>query len=145
MTSTQDTTVITVTYIGRRAAKGNATAYVFVADGDAEGEERWYKKSLGARIVGGRYSIEERANGAVLANTLTFIEKHSDEDKVAEWVATDRADAVRLEQVRLAKRVERDDDEFTALCAPLRALVEKQVGWARRAALIAAITAEVSR
>jgi len=101
------------------------------------------------RVVGGIYTVKaERGDDgspATVYGTPVYTgERIEDVSQLLEWQAQQAAASTSVESWR-RQDVDAKNDEFKDLCAPLRDLVRKQIGTARRAGLIAAIIAEVTR
>lgn len=138
--------LLTLTYVGRRLDTQRKLGHAWADDtSETTGTFKVYRKLAGS-VIGGRYTVEESADGeSVYPGTLLFVERCEGDPRIAEWAAASRVAQVQYEQAARERRAAREGDEVAALCEPLRVLMHKQVGSARRAALVAVILAEVTR
>jgi hypothetical protein len=96
-----------------------------------------------AGAIGGIYTIKV-SEDSYLPSSVTYTGEGVDRDIRAQLEARDRADGSQHALNTLERNAARKS-ELKDMCAPLRELVGKQVGWASRAALLSYITSEISR
>jgi hypothetical protein len=132
-------------YAGRLLTGKGTLCHAWVAEEDVAGDTvRLFPKAKGSAI-GSVYTIDLTDDGtSYYNNSVQYTGDRADSDVVLKLEATAHADGVRHARMALEKNHSRES-EIKALCAPLRELVGKQVGWANRSALIAYITSEISR
>jgi hypothetical protein len=130
-------------YAGRRLSQ-KKLVYCWLSEGDEsiDSNLRLFPKAKGS-VIGGIYTIKVSADSYVPAS-VTYTGDRADRTVAVAFEATDRADGVSHSTVTLERNDARTS-EIKELCAPLRELVGKQVGWSSRAALLAYITSEISR
>lgn len=141
---TEDFTEQRFIYAGKRMTTTKKLCFCWLPETDDPSDDhlRLFPKARGGTI-GGIYTIKVNQE-SYLPNSVTFTGDRVDGEVAVLLEAQDRADGVRHANITLERNAARQS-ELKELCAPLRALVHKQVGWANRAALIAYITSEVSR
>ena len=94
-------------------------------------------------VVGGIYTVDEQGDSYFPASASYTGEIVSDDIRTV-LEATAHAAEVRASKKALERNHARQD-VLKDLCAPLREVVGKQVGYGNRAAVIAYITTEISR
>jgi hypothetical protein len=130
-------------YAGKRFTTSKKLVYYWVPEDDPLGEDgRLLPKGKGS-IIGGIYTIQVN-DDSYLPSSVSWTGDRVDRDTALVLEARDHADGVRHAEITLERSAARTS-ELKELCAPLRELVGKQVGWANRAALVAYITSEVTR
>jgi hypothetical protein len=131
-------------YAGRRLTSKNTLVHAWLPEGaSAEHDEiRLFTKAKGL-FVGGIYTIRT-SDAEYIPSSVTFTGDEATHDVTTILEARAYADGVIHARLALERNAARRS-EIKELCAPLRELVAKQIGWDRRAALLAYITAEISR
>lgn len=130
-------------YAGKRRS-GKSLVPVWLPEGAEPVEANMvaYTKAKG-HLIGGIYEILVSENGDTYRPTsVSFVEPGSDHELTLMFEADDRSAGVRH---RLSQLERSQDSQIKDLCAPLRELVNKQVGWANRAALMSYIASEITR
>jgi hypothetical protein len=130
-------------YGGKRMTVAKKLIPYWLPEDDPDGEDgRLLPKAKGT-VIGGIYSIKVNGDSYV-PNSVTFTGDRVDRDTALLLESHDHADGVRHAEATLERNAARTS-ELKELCAPLRALVGKQVGWNNRAALINYILSEITR
>lgn len=131
-------------YAGKRLTTKGALVHTWLPDGARPEDDavRIFPKAKGM-VIGGIYTLQADDTHYV-ASSPSYTGDRVDDDAIALLESRHRAESTRHAQAALEKNHARQS-ELSELCQPLRELVRKQIGWNNRAALIAAITAEVSR
>lgn len=96
-----------------------------------------------AGVIGGIYTIMVTED-SYLPSSVSYSGENVDRDIRLQLEARDRADGSQHALTTLERNAARKS-ELKELCAPLRELVGRQVGWASRAALLSYITSEIGR
>lgn len=128
-------------YAGRLLTTKKALCHTWLEADDPE-RVRLLPKAK-ATVIGGIYTIDVDGD-QYYPGSVAFTGERVEPEEVAALEAAAHAEGVRHAQAALEKNMARES-ELKALCAPLRALVGKQVGWANRSALLAYITTEIGR
>jgi hypothetical protein len=134
-------------YAGRRLTVKGQLVHAWLPEELAfEGYEeealRLFPKAKGA-VIGGVYTIEA-SDTTYQPSSVSYTGDRTDDATRLRMEAVDRIDGTH----HAGKALERNharQSEIKELCAPLRELVGRQVGWANRAALIQFITSEITR
>lgn len=148
--------LLTVTYAGRRYTTKGKLMHAWAIDGYNDDQDptdvALFAKASGS-VIGGIYTchgtIDRTATGEVIGVTLnrdslTYTgERIPNEETILAWRTATMTDSTRDERAKLERNHARNN-EVRALCQPLRQLLDKQVGYARRAALLAVILSELN-
>lgn len=131
-------------YAGRRRTTTNKLVHSWLPEGaSVEADDvRLFAKAKGT-VIGGIYTIEA-GDTTYSPGSVRFTGERADRDTTLAFEALDRVAGTAHSQEALERNAARNS-EIKELCAPLRELVRKQVGWQNRAALLAYITSEIGR
>lgn len=129
-------------YAGRRLTTDKKLVFAWLAEGDVDKDLRIFPKAKGS-VIGGIYTIKVNEDSYV-PRSVTYTGDRADRELALQFEAEDRIDGVKHSTITLERNNARTS-EIKELCAPLRELVGKQVGWAARAALLSYITSEIGR
>ena len=131
---------------GRRMSTKGAVLHAWYQLDDVEREHLLaYAKVKG--VAGGIYDVEVARDGdaCVVYGDPSYVESldHDNPERI-EWEARERVDLTLIEQRRMEKNA-RSDSSLAELVAPLREQYAKQVGYARKAAVLAVVTELITR
>lgn len=132
-------------YAGKVLTATNTLVHAWLPEDQLdEGKLKLFTKAKGS-VIGGVYRIDVDSDGTTyVPGSVTYLAERVDRDIVIELEARSRADGVQHAR-RLMERNDARSSEIRELCEPLRDVVKRQVGWANRSAMIAFITAEITR
>jgi hypothetical protein len=139
-----------MTYIGRRLATSGKLLHFWMPDGDVD-DAGGYRKQLVPAAIGTVYEFTFSDDGSVFTGgekrpvrVRHLLDDESQREAVELWTVADRHAAIADEDAKRAKNEAREN-ELSKLCEPLRDLMRKQIGSARRASLLAAVIEEITR